>query len=357
MRKETSDNNALSLMGQNAKFQIVPCDMSYDFEDKSRFHKLSLTSAQKMQMSGLVQQLPGAASAATMAQAYVAKFPEGLPHTLTTLKQGGYGSMVCVDGKFAGTASFYEMTSQAAVLSAFTAMSTVTGQYFLAEINSRMDKMGQKLDKILEFLHSDKKAELVAELSFTKFAHQNYASIMGHEQQKLATLISLQNAQKVALKDIEFYMDDLDSKVDDSAKKYADLETLAQEAFKGKDRLELALQLFVTASLLEVYFSENFDDLYLKSVEETVGFYIGRCEARMIGAFSRLSAKVTEHKQMTLGKIDKAPLLAQISEFLDQRNNGEEPPLRKTMKTVLYAANQKAEYYLTANGDVFTRVS
>lgn len=357
MSNEMTERNAMAIMEQNANFEIAPCDMNYDFEDKSRFRKLELTSSQKMQMSGLMQQIPNAASASTIAQAYVARFPEGLPHTLTALKQGGYGSMVRVDGKIAGTASFHQLTSQAAVLGAFTAMSAVTGQYFLAEINNRMDMMGQKLDKILEFLYSDKKAELAAELSFTKYAHQNYASILGHEQQRLATIVSLQNAQKVALKDMEFYMDDLDSKVDDRAKKYSGLETLAVDAFRSKNCLELSMQLYVTASLLEVYFSENFDDLYLKNMEENVGFHIGRCENRMFGAFNRLSTKVADHKQITIGRIDKTPLTAQINEILERRNNGEESPMKKVMQSVLFAANQKAEYYLTAGGEVYTRVS
>lgn len=355
MKKELTAQEAMAIMAQDANFEIAPCDMNYDFEDKSRFRKLDLTSAQKMQMSGLMQQLPNATSAATMAQAYVARFPEGLPHTLTALKQGGYGSMIRVDGKFAGSASFHAMTSQAAVLGAFTAMSAVTGQYFLAEINSRMDMMNQKLDKILEFLHSDKRAELVAELNFTKFAHQNYASIMGHEQQKLATIVSLQNAQKVALKDIEFYMDDLDSKVDDKAKKYSDLEVLANDTFRSRNCLELSLQLYVTASLLEVYFSENFDATYLANVEDTVGFYIGRCENRMIGAFNRLSAKVTEYK--TARKLDKTPLIVPINDFLEKRNDGQEPPMKKAMHAVLSVATQKAEYYLSADGNIYTRAT
>ena len=357
MSMEITDCNPMQLMEQVANFDIAPCEMNYDFDDKARFRKLQLTSGQKMQMSGLMQQIPGAISAATISKAYIAKFPEGLPHTLTALKQGGFGSMVRVDGKFAGSASFYELTSQAAVLNAFTAMSAVTGQYFLAEINSRMDMMGQKLDKILEFLYSDKKAELMAELSFTKYAHQNFASIVGHEQQRLATLVSLQEAQKVAMKDIEFYMDDLDSKVNDTAKKYANLEDLARDAFRTRKCLELSMQLYVTASLLEVYYSDNFDRMYLENVEETVGFYINRCEKRMIGAFNRLSSKVETYKAGPLEKIDKAPLVAKISEFLEQRDTGAEPPMRIALRDVLGIANQKAEYYLTAEGDVYTKVS
>ena len=70
--------------------------------------------------------------------------------------------------------------------------------------------MRMNLDKILEFLYGDKKAELMAEISFVKYAYQNYNSIMSHESQRTATIASIQEAKKVAMKDIEFYMNDLD---------------------------------------------------------------------------------------------------------------------------------------------------
>lgn len=69
------------------------------------------------------------------------------------------------------------------------------------------------MDKILEFLYGDKKAELLSEVSFIKYAYENYSSIMGHNEQRVATIASLQDAKKVAIKDIEFYMCDLDSTI------------------------------------------------------------------------------------------------------------------------------------------------
>lgn len=356
MNNEIMEVNALEAMSQIADFEVSPCDMAYDFDDKSRFQKLSVTSGQKMQISALMHQLPTAASSVAIAQAYIAKFPKGLPHTLTALKQGGYGSMICVNGKFAGSASFYNMTAHATALGAFTAMSAITGQYFLAEINTRMDKLSQKLDKILEFLYSDKKAELMSELSFTKYAHQNYSSIVGHEQQRLATLVSLQKAQKVAMKDIEFYMDDLDSKVNQETKKFTELEVSSAEAFRIRNCLELSLQVYVTASLLEVYYAENYDTAYLENVEDAVGCYINRCEKRMIGAFNRLSSKVSTYKASPLEKIDKSPLSIQIDHFLESRDTGEESPMRAVLHSVLSASTKKAEYYLTATGDVYAKV-
>ena len=165
------DEKSLQMMESNGGFEIAPCEGLFDFEDKIRFTKLELGSAQKMHISALVQQVPAAMSAGAMAQAYTVKFPQGLPHTLTALNQGGVGSMIRENGKFVGSASFYAMSIQAAIMGAFTAMSVASGQYFLAEINSKMKMMNLKLDEILEFLYGDKKAELMAEMSFIRYAY------------------------------------------------------------------------------------------------------------------------------------------------------------------------------------------
>lgn len=101
---------------------------------------------------------------------------------------------------------FYSMSTQAAIMGMFTAMSVASGQYFLSQINNEMRMMNMKLDEILEFLYGDKKAELMAEMSFIKYAYENYSSIMSHDQQRIATIVSLQEAKKVAMKDIEFIL-------------------------------------------------------------------------------------------------------------------------------------------------------
>ena len=202
-------------MGQ---FELIPCDSAYDFEDKSRFTKLSPSEAQKMHLSAAYQHLPSMMAAGTLAQAYIARFPEGLPHTLTALRQGGYGSMIQGSHGFVGSASFFPVTGQALFLGAFTAMSVASGQYFLTQINSRLEVIHRGIGEILDFLYGDKKAELMSEISFTKYAYENYASIMAHDSQRTATIASLQSAKKVAMNDIEFYIHDLGSTVESSEK-------------------------------------------------------------------------------------------------------------------------------------------
>ena len=61
----------------------------------------------------------------------------------------------------------------------------------------------------------------MAEMSFIKYAYENYSSIMSHEEQRIATITSLQEAKKVAMKDIEFCINDLEMTVSHKTKDYA----------------------------------------------------------------------------------------------------------------------------------------
>ena len=194
-------------------FEIVPEDIdSADLERKNNVKKLDLTSTQEMQINALINQMPTLASAATMAQVYTVRFPEGIPHTLTALHQGGYSTSIIDGGKYVGSASLYPLTATAVALGAFSAMSIVTGQYFLTKTNSEMKAMNSKLDKILEFLYQEKNSELISSAMFARYAYGNYNSIMLNDNQRQATIASLQEVKRIALKDIFFYMNDMDSK-------------------------------------------------------------------------------------------------------------------------------------------------
>lgn len=349
------DEKSLQMMESNSGFEIAPCEGLFDFEDKSRFTKLELGSAQKMYISALVQHIPAAMSAGTMAQAYTVKFPQGLPHTLTALNQGGVGSMIRENGKFVGSASFYSLSTQAAVMGAFIAMSVASGQYFLAQINSEMKMMNLKLDEILEFLYGDKKAELMAEMSFIRYAYENYASIMSHEQQRMATIISLQEARKVAMKDIEFYIYDLETTVSRKTKDYAELDSRVEKSFQIKESLELSQQLYVMSSMMEVYFAQNQDPEYLNTIERNMLAYIDKCDKRMLGSFSILKGHIGAYKAKPMERIDKSVHEKRVGVLIDSLNNGEESAMRAAVRSALYDATKKAEYYLSGDGNVYVK--
>lgn len=350
------ETTVLQMIGKSGDFEIAPCDSLTNFEDSNRFKKLKLTSAQKMHISAFTQNaLPSIATGA-MANAYVVKFPEGLPHTLTALQQGGVGSMIREKGKFVGSASFYSMSTQASIMGMFTAMSVASGQYFLSQINNEMRMMNMKLDEILEFLYGDKKAELMAEMSFIKYAYENYSSIMSHEQQRIATIASLQEAKKVAMKDIEFYINDLEMTISHKAKDYTELESRTEKSFQIKECLELSQQLFVMSSMMEVYFSQNQDREYLDSIEKDMLAYIDKCDKRMLGSFSALKGIIGGYKARPMEKIDKSFCEKQVGNLVDSLNGGEESDMRKSVRSALNASTKKSEYYLDNMGEVYIRI-
>lgn len=346
----------LSLLEQIGEFELIPSDTVYDFEDKSRFTKLSLSEAQKMHMSVAYHHFPSMAAAETMAQSYIARFPEGLPHTLTALKQGGFGSMVQGKQGFVGSASFLPLTGQAIFLGAFTAMSVASGQYFLAKINNQLDVIQHRLGEILDFLYGDKKAELMSEISFTKYAFENYSSIMAHEAQRAATITSLQSAKKVAMNDIEFYIHDLSSTVESQEK---DLTKVLDKTEQIRDSLHLSLELYAMSSLMEVYYSQNFESSFLQYVQQEVEGYIEKCETRMLSSFNLLRGKIlstNKKPSLPLGKGKDSPALEQRSlELAESLSNGNTKALRKLFANSLCSVSQPTEYYLTADGSIYCK--
>ncbi len=350
------ENSFFDIMKQDIGFEIAPANV--DLEDSRRFTKLEISPAQKMHLSALSQNVPAAIAEGAMAQAYLVKFPEGLPHTLMKLKQGGYGNTIIgPNKKFAGQASLYPFETQAMVLGAFTAMSVVSGQYFLAQINSQLEMMQKKLDDVLQFLYGDKKAELIAEMKFAQYTYANFSSIMDNEAQRIATITSLQEGKKIAMKDIEFYIEDLDQKVNKEVKDGKGWIAVKEEAFKTKECLELSIQLYVMTTVLEVYYSQNQDQAYLDYLEKDMTTYVSKCDKRILGSFSNLKGRVAAYKAWPLEKTDKADLIKEIDKLLDKLSQGEESELQKSLHEALNIAEQSTEYYMNADGDVYVKVS
>lgn len=349
--KKTTDNLTAEEMGIN----IAPCKTMNDISRNPDFVQLNLTSGQKLQMAGLMQQIPSLISASALSQAYVVKFPEGVQGHLMQYKTGRLGTPIQdANGKIIGHASLERATGQTAVLGAMNAMAVVSGQYFLSEISSKLGKISLSIDKILEFLYGDKRAELMAEVSFTKYAYENYSSIMEHGHQRTATITGLQEAKRVALKDIEFYMADLDSAV--NAKDISDIAALVDKAFQIKDSLELSVQLCAMAAALEMYYARNFDSGYIDYVEKELRTCINKCDKRILTDFGALNTHVMTFKDKFLARpVNREELAKRVSQEIELRTGGGESNLQRSLCAALHAPNRSAEYYISQTGGVYLK--
>lgn len=353
-------NNCAQLSAEALNCEITPIDssVSLDFENKARFKKLVPSPEQAAQLSSLTQQIPLIVAGDSIAGTYKIVFPEGIDGTLMALKRGGISTTIIGnDGKFSGTASLVEASNMAALFNAFSAISIVTGQYFLSKITSNLKMIALNLDKILEFLYGDKRAELLSELNFVKYACKNYSSIMSVDVQRIATISSLQRARTIAMRDIEFYITNLDSKKNEQAKDYSDFEALSEEAIKIKDSLDLAMQLYALASIMEVYFSQNWDSDYLEYIKQDVSYFCTKCREQIIASFNGLEARNRNFKQNIITKFDSTPLAERFNSILNQINSEEKAPLATIVSSALDQPKQQIKFYLNSAGEVYQDIN
>ncbi len=367
-RNENSDMISEEIykdLQKNGNFDIKPCNIT-NIDDNPKYKKLELTSAQKMKLSAFAGQLPAISAALNSASAlsavsgstfYMMAVPNGLSDALLRIGDGFGNTLLRSDGKFAMQLPLYKvdmakaLTVQTAALSAFSVMSIATGQYFLSQINSELDRIKLGMDKILEFLYGDKKAELMSEVTFTKYAYHNYSAIMEHDDQRIATISGLQQARKIAMKDCEFYISDLETTINEKN----DIVSTVDKALQIEESLTLALQLCVMSSVLEVQYAQNFDKAYLKYIEDDISLYIDKCEKMMLGNFNKLQVLIEHANAGILKKVDKGELQSRIVKVLDKFQTGGESELKKPLRSGLHMSEQKTVYYIGSDSNIYIK--
>lgn len=101
----------------------------------------------------------------------------------------------------------------------------------------------------MTFFYEDKRAELMSQIDFMQYAYQNYSSIMVHPEQRMATVYGLQDARKLAVQDIDFYLSIMKSTIDAADGKLS-MEDLVSKVFQIKESLDYSMQLYSMSSLL-----------------------------------------------------------------------------------------------------------
>lgn len=341
-----ADNTLTSFYDAEVKL----CEFKHDLGDKTKFVKLDNGSAAKMQISAFVHNSIPAAMAGATSNLYTVTFPKGVPHTLDELKNGmGYSSGIHdpKTGQYVGNAAFNHVGNGYAIIAgAFSVMSIATSQYYLSEINNKLNKIQLGVDKILEFLYGEKRAELMSEVLFAKYAYENFTSIMGHQEQRVATISGLQDTKKIAMKDLEFYISDLDALSGNLGKNVPDA---AQKALRLKDALDISAQLYVLSGLSEMYYSQNTDEKYVSYLEYEMVSYLDKSERHILQDYAIISNSILKDKRVS--EDDKK----RIKKTIDELNDGEESRLHKSLKDALHALERKTEFYINNDGDVYMR--
>lgn len=361
MFKKNSENN-LQPLAALEKAGLISIDQTEiaqaNLQDRTKYVKLDIDSAERVQLEGLLAQLPQLTMSGAMSGMYVVKFPKGAPHTLMKYKNGGYGSPIQgADGNIVDHAAFFNASPISVIATVFTALSIATMQYYLDVIDRNLTYISCKIDKILDFLYGDKRAELFARVQDTRIAYNNFSSIMNNDIQRESTVSSLHQSSLIALQDIEFYIQNLkdisERSTENDARLVADAVTTA---LNTKDSLYLALQLYISTQILTIFYTGNTDSAYVENVRSDLNEYIEKCNQRVVAVFNRLTDRVTNFKDSRLpaaAKLDRQPLLDRLSETLAELDDGKLLNNRKIVAEALEDVGKETEYLISDNGEIY----
>lgn len=328
---------------------VDTCEIPFNFGDPTQFHKLEPLERFGITVDSFIQLLPNAAVANSLLWAYHLRFPEGVEGTLMKLDQGGFASTIIGSNKkIAGSASLFPLDKQAALFTAFSLISFVTGQYFLSNISSELSLVNQKLDAVLDFLESEKYAALLSELEFVQHAVKNYLSIMLHEPQRVAMLTNIQRSKTQSIADIYFYMRELKRETSRAV-------TSASSIENAQKRLDLACQLYTISTIMEVYYSQNFEQAYIDDILEHSDKLLESVSKRKLQYFTDFAAK----SQKKSGSTTKAEKIVQskwdilIEDLASQTKD----PLVKVIEDAFSKLNKQCNLYVLQNGDIYQQIN
>lgn len=154
----------------------------------------------------------------------------------------------------------------------FNAMSAITGQYFMDQVNHNLKEIEASVESIQKFLEDDKRSKLQSEEEFLKMTQNSLNCILQNEVQKQSTLCSVQTIRIDSLADINFYRMQINDLKDLSPQK-----DKAEEVIKKIRQICFmiseywySLYLYCYALYLEPIVAENYDSDYINMVRRNM---------------------------------------------------------------------------------------
>ena len=210
--------------------------------------------------------------------AYKIIIPEGDAGRLMQYKNGLLGTpLIGANGKTTSHAGLEKIQgiSMNPVL-IFTAMSLLTGQYFMAEINKSLKGISKNLEDIKRMILDDKISRNFAIYDFYQDISSNMEIILEHDDLRISYISYISNVQNTFLdlrqnitffeKRINQYVDDLQNNFKGGNTTKERIKSLDKEVEKIQEFIEqrfMCSLLYMQGKVLEIQLSKIYDIEYL----------------------------------------------------------------------------------------------
>ena len=333
----------------NNSIDIKPMDMAID---KTKYEKLDIGRSEVIKIiEPFIRQLPDI----ILDKAYTFTLPTSMSELLNDISDSRHLLVNLINSD--GSSNILSLVKLRPSIMLFSTLAIASIKMVMNDLDSKLSIISGKLDKILEFLYGDKKAEIIAEMQFIRYAYTNFESIFKNETHRLATLTNVQASKRIAMKNIEFYLSDLDAYSNKNTKNDNELKKLSDDILNIKDSLELSVELFFSSSVLEIYYSDNHDKSYIENTIAEVNAYLEECHRRnlkdislMAGRWEAVFNKDNKGLPVPLPK-PKQHTPNPFNDVVESTSRRETINISK--KILDNIQNPIKEYIVTENGDVY----
>lgn len=248
---------------------------------KSGFQEV--TGDQLARLSGVLQQAPGLLANRAIQKNYEGAvrlvvppdMPEGA-HAMAAKKLGTdvfYGEYVNDKNRIAGKAGYQNIDATAAnaaqlANAVFAAASVATQQHYLHNIDKKLKALKSSTADILQFLELDKRTELQAQQAFLTEIFENLEAINLCEDQRRATITSVQTIRQKAMSAMVFYQERTrqrtQTRPSDAGK--TEIKENIRKITADIAPYWLSIHTYGMAYILEILLTKNFNSRYLKNI-------------------------------------------------------------------------------------------
>lgn len=248
-------------------------------ENEEINNKKCIGSLAKVNM--FMQQLPlavGMEQSEIIRNSYKIVFPEGASGTLMRYKNGMLGTpLIGSNGKISAHAGLVSVENTLLTpLMIFSAMSAITGQYFMARIDEGLETITKNVKEIIDIIYDEKESDNFSAYNFCEYVKSNMQIILGNETLKLSTLTNLQATNNKMCSNILFYsksikrksteIANIAKKLSTTEKRLADMDELLKVVFGLIRQQQLSFELLCIGKVYEIQVAEMYDEEYYKNI-------------------------------------------------------------------------------------------
>lgn len=250
--------------------------MDYKGTDIIDFEPVNENSLRKKRLKkigrvdAIVAQIPNMVASKQLSGAYKIVMPSNASGDLIRYKDGLLGTVVKDNSKITGHAGLKSISGVVSPMLVFTALSVITGQYFLAEINQNIKKVLSAIDDLEALIFLKEESVLFSHKLFLERVLSNYSYISGSQSLKMATLCNIQKTINELSSSFYFYAKASKNKLSKIK------EALFKEELKSGNLEKLLKQIKISGELrnifilLEFSLTQSFDQATIDFIKTQI---------------------------------------------------------------------------------------